>query len=227
MTHPAQEKLMVTMLFLALAVHQAAAQSNSFVARSRGTMSAPAATAAILQPPMSDFERFSGEHFGHPLVQLTFPTVSAELTSDSSLKLVPQSLALFDDPGGQKAFAVLITFSRAMPGDGKAAPDIQSLTTYLDYDELWVLASLLNKLAATGVPPAPTLTPTAKVVVSMVTESGARLEFTAEGGGATHCRLTHDFDVFDLELDADAMKKMAETFISVRDGLHVARESLR
>jgi hypothetical protein len=41
-------------------------------------------------PPMSDFERLSGDHSGHPLLELTLPTVSID-AGDTSLKLTPRS----------------------------------------------------------------------------------------------------------------------------------------
>ncbi len=112
-------------------------------------------------PPMSDFERFSGDHYGHPLVELTLPTIPID-AGDTSLKLTPRSLALFDQPSGPKAFAVLLEFYRSTPPSPGA--DVQHsrsqaplLSTYLDDDELSEFVSLLRKLATTGVPPPPTL----------------------------------------------------------------------
>ena len=183
-------------------------------------------------PPMSDFERFSGDHFGHPLVELTLPTVSIE-AGDTSFKLTPRSLALFDQPAGPKAFAVLLDLYRNPPlsspaqmahSRGAQAP---LLSTYLDDDELSEFVSLLRKLAATGVPPPPTLVPNAKVVVSVLVESGTRFEFIPEAGGVIDCHASNDSDDIEFVINADRMNQIADTFWAVKENLHATRESLR
>lgn len=182
-------------------------------------------------PPMSDFERFSGDHFGHPLVELTLPTVSID-AGDTSMKLTPRSLALFDQPGGPKAFAVLLDLYRnTLPSPAAEVEHSRSqaplLSTYLDDDELSEFVSLLRKLAATGVPPPPTLVPNAKVVVSVVVESGTRFEFTPEAGGVIECHASNDSDNINFVINADRMNQIADTFWAVKENLHAARESLR
>ena len=182
-------------------------------------------------PPMSDFERFSGDHFGHPLVELTLPTVSIE-AGDTSLKLTPRSLALFDQPAGPKAFAVLLDVYRntspKSPADmAHSRAQAPLLSTYLDDDELSEFVSLLRKLAATGVPPPPTLVPNAKVVVSVIVESGTRFEFTPEAGGVIDCHASNDSDDIDFVINADRMNQIADTFWAVKENLHATRESLR
>src|SRR5690348_4746234 len=180
-------------------------------------------------PPMSDFERFSGDHFGHPLVELTFPTVSLAV-GDTALKLTPRSRALFDQPTGPKAFAVLLNISRNIRSSSSAErypSRDQSLSTYLDDDELSEFVSLLRKLAATGVPPPPTLMPNAKVVVSLIIESGTRFEFTPETDGVIDCQASNDSGDVDFVINADRMNNIADTFWAVKENLHNARESLR
>lgn len=183
-------------------------------------------------PPMSDFERFSGDHFGHPLVELTLPTVAIE-TGDTALKLTPHSLALFDQPAGPKAFAVLLDVYRntspTSPPEAARSRGAQAplLSTYLDDDELSEFVSLLRKLAATGVPPPPTLVPNAKVVVSVIVESGTRFEFSPEAGGVIDCHVSNDSDDIDFVINADRMNQIADTFWAVKENLHATRESLR
>jgi hypothetical protein len=182
-------------------------------------------------PPMSDFERFSGDHFGHPLVELTFPTVTIDAGS-TSLKLTPRSRTLFDEPNGPKAFAVLLNISRnaraSSPGDAEHySTQAQSLTTYLDDDELSEFVSLLRKLAATGVPPPPTLMPNAKVAVSLIVESGTRFGFTPEASAVIRCEASNDADTVEFVISAERMNTIADTFWTVKQNLHTARESLR
>ena len=183
-----------------------------------------------LLPPMSDFERFSGDHFGHPLVELTFPTVSMDV-GNTILKLTPRSRALFDQPSGPKAFAVLLNISPKLSSssaDAEHGPSPgDSVSTYLDDDELTEFVSLLRKLAATGVPPPPALTPTASVVVSLIVESGTRFEFSPETGGTIECRADNDSGAVAFRISADRMSNIADTFWAVKENLHAARESLR
>lgn len=102
-----------------------------------------------------------------------------------------------------------------------------SLSTYLDDDELAEFVSLLRKLAATGVPPPPTLMPNAKVVVSLIVESGTRFEFEPEAGGVIECRASNDSGDVAFAINADRMNTIADTFWAVKENLHSARESLR
>jgi hypothetical protein len=177
----------------------------------------------VVAPQLTDFERY-GSHADQPLVNLTFPAISADLGGNVLLALTPRGLTPFDAPNALKALAVEFRLSQSGPATrGGELAQSHSVVTLLDFDELPAFRALFNSLAVTGMPPQ--RFSDAKTVVRMASKTGMRLEFTAERNGRILCVVANDVDSVTMSLDADSARKWVDALTAARRTLDIATDA--
>lgn len=179
---------------------------------------------SLVPSPLTIFENDISQ-IDRPLVTVSFPAVSADLGSHTSLNLVPLGLASLDAPQVLRTLAVEFHLSQSglTSRNTTEVPPSHSVVTILDFGELPAFRSLFNALAVTGMPQLAFsgATPT----VRMTSRSGMRLEFTAEPGGRILLVATTEADSVSLSLDADVARKCADAFTAADRSLDAAKDS--
>lgn len=181
-------------------------------------------TQILLVPPqLTNFELYAS-NADQPLVHVSFPEISADLGPHISLSLTPRGLTPFDAPGALKALAVEFHLTQS-PQAARSTEVSQwhSVTTLLDFDELFTFKTVFNALAATGMPQPPFSE--AKAVVRITSKSGMRMEFTEETSGRIRCVVSTDAESVVLSLDADSARRWADAFTAAFRTLDAAKDS--
>jgi hypothetical protein len=177
----------------------------------------------VVPAQLTDFER-NALQADEPIVTVTFPAITTDLGSNSSLSLTPHALTSFNSPDTLEALAVEFQLSQSLPAThGADLTQTHAVATLLDFDELRVFQSLFNALAVTGMPE-PSFAGS-QAVVRMTSKSGMTLALTPERGGKVRCVVSNEVDSVVLSLDAASAQKWADTFTEAARTLASARAS--